>query len=402
MKYLNKLNPSLSRYKVFPCGASKDTIATNEANERIAREANETNLAMNRENNETQIRLQQEMNEYNSIFEQIERAKRAGVNPNAVISGQLSGNLQSTLPTTQAGHVDPWRVENPYMERLGTIEQMRGSVNDFFQNMNTSASTEYTKSQAQAQEITNHYLDDMQKLGLQLGSAQVNKLKKEVDVLGDQQQLMYKQGAEIDTKIKNMAEQTRSLFLDNYFKESANKGFIEYCRKQYDDMGIPRKKQLSDDALIAIRYGAITQFDVPLSQLQTEKVKRAEMNSSIGVNNAMRNLTNAKTKAQYIENAYNEMFGWTERVAGIDNLDSQTNLNNANAKKQKQNYNIDNWQTSEQVQTQRAYSVALGNLQTEANIDNTKVDTGKKVAETAHEVQETASGLINTFTPWAK
>ena len=189
MKYKHiALNLTFSPH--FLRGASKDTEATNETNERIARETNEANIAMNRENNELQMRLQQEMNDYNSIVQQLERAKEAGVNPNAVISGSLNGNLQSFLPSTQAGHADPWRVENPYMERLSTIEQLRGSVNDFFNNMNTSASTEYTRSQAQAQEISNRYLDDMQQLGLKLGSAQVNKLKKEVDVLGDQQHLV--------------------------------------------------------------------------------------------------------------------------------------------------------------------------------------------------------------------
>lgn len=435
MKYLNHLNPRLQFYKVVLRGVSKDTKATNETNIRLqelanqanfdiaqmtnqanlqnTRETNSANIQMNEANNKLQMMLQKEMNEYNDISAQLERAERAGVNPNAVIQGTLSGNLQSTLPSTSAGHADstqfqmphPFqapRVENPYMERISTLEQLRGSVNDFFNNVNTSATTEYTKQQAQAQSIENKYIDDLRSLGISLGKKQSEMLSKEIDVMGDQQQLMRKQNAEIDSKIKNMDEQTRALFIQNQTTEASNKGFIEYVRKDLDKRGIPRDRQLSDDSILAIKYGALTAYDLPLSQKALNYAQTKFANAQSGVQDAMRNLVNAQTKGQYIKNSFDLMFGTTERMTAIDNLDSQTAKNYADAKKRRQDYNIDNWKEAPEVQTQFVYGLQLNNMQTEANIGETNTRSAKNVAETIESGTRSASNLINTFTPWAK
>lgn len=382
------------------------TIAreTNQANRDIASETNEANIAMNNANNELQMRLQQEMNEYNSVASQLERAREAGVNPNAVLNGNISGNLQNTLPSTSAGHSEignpmlPAHLENSYMERLATAQLLEQLGNDVVRNMNTGAQTELTHAQAQGQRSENRWIDDLRGLQSSLGRAQTQKLVKEVDVLGDQQQLMREQTNGIKANIANMNEGTRSKFLDNYFKVEERNSFISYVREDLDKRGIPRNAQMSDDAILAVRYGALSAWNVPLSQEQVGITQSYLNKAGVGVQNALRNLTEAKTKGVYIENALNEMFGPSERMSNAMEADSRTNLNNASANKVRQDIKINKWQESEEVQTQRVYSITVGNLQTEANIRNTDVNTAKQGVETVKE----GVGIVKQLTPWAR
>lgn len=397
----------------FKCGVSKDTRHTNEtnlqsvretndANKQIAKETNEANIAMNKANNDLQIQLQNEMNEYNSVQSQLERAREAGINPNAVIQGNIAGNLQNSLPSTTAGHADqptpmiPFHADNPYMERLATIEQLRGITKDFFENRNIDAQTENTRAQTVGQNISNSWEDDLKDLQKRLGSAQVDKMRKEIDVMGDQQQLMRDQSKQVQASIANMNEDTRTKFLNNYFSLESRNSFIKYCREDLDSRGIPRNKQLSDDALLAVRYGALSMWNVPMSQQQVNDTQSMLNRAGVGVQKALRNLYNANTKQQYIQNAYDEMFGWADRAGAIQETDERINNLKKGSNKIQQDIDINKWQESEEVQVQRAYSVTVNNLQTEANIDNTKVNTVKQGVETV----KTGTDIITSLKPW--
>lgn len=389
MKY-KFIDSRLQFYKIVPCGASKDTVATNESNERIARETNATNIAMNDQNNATQLRLQQEMNEFNSLQEQLKRAEEAGVNPNAVISGSVNGNLQTSLPQTQAGHADAWRVENPYAERLATVEQLRGIVNDYFVRDQIMAQTDLTKSQAQAQYTENKYIDDLRGLGISMGRAQVSKTYTEIGNMFSERQLMQEQVNQTKANIANMNERTRQTFLDNYFKVDAVNSFTAYVREDLNRRGIPKDQQLSDDSIRGIYFGALNLYNVPLSQIQTNEVQQSLMKTQAGVNTAMQGLINAQTKGQYIKNFLDETTGLADRFADIDLKDSQTNQNNQNVK-------IRAWQTTPWAQTQFAGQLALGNLQTSSNIENTDADTHKKKVETVETGTRAVKNLVGVI-----
>lgn len=435
MKY--KFNSLSLRFNPLPfkCGVSKDTEAVNETNIRLQELANQANrdianstnatnrfnventnaanIQMNEANNMLQRQLQREMNEYNSVGAQLERARAAGVNPNAVISGTLSGNLQNSLPSTTAGHSDapiaelgaPMQAahaENAYAERLATVNTLNQLANDFFNRANTGAQTDLTRNQATQVGIDNETRSSFNRLQLGLGRKQMEKFEADIASSWQQRNVLIETANQLKANVANMNEDTRTKWLNNYFSVEKRNSYIEYVRNHYDELGIPRKSQLSDNDLIAIRYGVIGELGVPMSQKLVNESQNALNNSSVGVNQSIKAFNNAKTKGQYIQNALDTEFGAQERKQGletgkqgIEESKSRVKSNDANTKKQNQNYVIDNWKTSKWSQSQFAAGVALDNAQKEANIDNTKVDTAKKTAETAESVSRSANNLMN-------
>ena len=110
--------------------ANASSVAnTNATNLQIARETNEANRRMVDENNRLQIELQNRMNNYNSLSEQLKRGAEAGVNPNTVLGG-VAGNLQTTLPHTEApSFIAPLmqafdKYRNPAADFTSTFESL--------------------------------------------------------------------------------------------------------------------------------------------------------------------------------------------------------------------------------------------------------------------------------------
>lgn len=174
--------------------ASNREIAekTNASNQEIARTTNEANIKMNQDNNALQQRLQAEMNQYNSVGAQLDRARQAGVNPNAVIGGSLSGNIQTSLPTSTAGHADmiPNEMGQPNIapsflnssdEKIGMLNAFTNLASTMSQNELNKANKNKVDQETEWWTTQNKFEEESKRLGLDLGHAQLAKLKLDCD-----------------------------------------------------------------------------------------------------------------------------------------------------------------------------------------------------------------------------
>lgn len=369
MRYLNRLNPRLQFYKVVPRGADKNTRATNEANLQIARETNSANIGMNELNNQTQIRLQQEMNDYNTLESQLRRAHDAGVNPNAVLDGSVSGNLQTSIPTTNAGHADAVRMENPYMEKLATIDQLRGIFTDFFNNSQLSAQTGLTKAQGQAQQIENNYIDDLRHLNLSMGRKQIEVMNEQVKNFGQEREVMLEQANTLRANFAVATEQAYAQALQNYYSEEKYNTTLNYIRDYWDELGLPRRDQLSDDDVKAIYYGYPIELGLNVSDNEKKKAETASVNADVRVKDATKNFINAQTDGQYINNSIQKATGLERANAEIENVKQDTNTKREQqdvyrktSQQIRQNIRINRWQETPEAQTQFVIGVAQDNM----------------------------------------
>lgn len=369
MKYHKYLNPRLQFYLVVPRGADKNTRSTNEANLAIARETNSANIAMNKENNLTQMRLQQEMNEYNSLEQQLKRAENAGVNPNAVLDGSVSGNLQTTLPNTQAGHADSVRMENPYMEKLATIDQFRGIFTDFFQNSQLSAQTELTKSQGQAQQLENKWIDDLRGLNLSIGRKQMEVMEEQLKNFGAERTVMLEQANTLRANFAVASEQAYTQALQNYYSVEKYNSTLKYLRDYWDDLGLPRREQLSDDDIKAIYYGYPIELGLNVSEIEKKKAVTASANADVRVKGATVNFIHAETEGQYIENTIQKIYGGQQAQANVENTkqatrtsQEQQDVYRTQAQNNRQQHKINRWMETPEAQTQFAIGVMQDNL----------------------------------------
>lgn len=369
MKYHKYLNPRLQFYLVVPRGADKNTRATNEANLAIARETNSANIAMNKENNLTQMRLQQEMNEYNSLEQQLKRAENAGVNPNAVLDGSVSGNLQTTLPNTQAGHADAVRMENPYMEKLATIDQLRGIFTDFFQNSQLSAQSELTKSQGQAQQLENKWIDDLRGLNLSMGRKQMEVMEEQIKNFGAERDVMLEQANTLRANFAVASEQAYSQALQNYYSVEKYNSTLKYIRDYWDDLGLPRREQLSDDDIKAIYYGYPIELGLNVSETEKKQAETASANADVRVKDATKNFIHAETQGQYIQNSIQKTYGAKQAKANVELTKQQSRTSNEQqdvyrkqSRQIRQQIKINRWMETPEAQTQFAIGVMQDNL----------------------------------------
>ena len=369
MKYLKYLNPRLQFYFVVPRGADKNTRSTNEANLQIARETNSANIAMNEQNNYTQMRLQQEMNEYNSLEQQLRRAHDAGVNPNAVLDGSVSGNLQTSLPNTQAGHADSVRMENPYMEKLATIDQLRGIFTDFFQNSQLSAQTQLTKNQAQAQQIENNWIDDLRGLSVSMGRKQIEQMEEQIKNFGTERTVMLEQANTLRANFAVASQQAYSQALQNYYSVEKYNSTLKYLRDYWDDLGLPRRDQLSDDDIKAIYYGYPIELGLNVSETEKKKAETASANADVRVKGATVNFIHAETEGQYITNSIQKVYGAQQAEATVENIKQNTRTSNeqqdvyrTQAQINRQQRKINRWMETPEAQTQFAIGVMQDNL----------------------------------------
>lgn len=369
MKYLKYLNPRLQFYKVVPCGADKNTRSTNEANLQIARETNSANIAMNEQNNLTQMRLQQEMNEFNSLEQQLKRAHDAGVNPNAVLDGSVSGNLQTSLPNTQAGHADAVRMENPYMEKLATIDQLRGIFTDFFNNSQMSAQTQLTKNQAQAQHLENNWIDDLRGLNLAMGRKQMEVMEEQLKNFGAERTVMLEQANSLRANFAVASEQAYAQALQNYYSEEKYYTTLNYLRDYWDELGLPRRQQLTDDDIKAIYYGYPIELGLNVSEQEKKKAETYSTKCDAQVKKATVNYIHAETEGQYIQNSIQRQFGAQEAQATVENIKQNIRTSQelqdvyrTQAQNNRQQRNINRWMETPQAQTQFAIGVMQDNL----------------------------------------
>lgn len=256
----------IARGKCF--GASGDTKATNSANERIAEATNDANKAiaeatnaaniqMNDSNNQLQQKLQDEMNsfnyqmwnlnnEYNSPASQIARGREGGLNPNSVLGNAVAASpvQQVSLPDTQPGHADPYRMERYELQpsRKDLLEMMTEVVGQ----ANTHADTMNKVLASQNQGYVNDFAPAMLAADLQgkkltnnlvksnINNVDANTVKTFQEVKGISQQISESKQRVINLQMEwnNLSEDNYQKSIDNAFRFALNDANLANIKSQ--------------------------------------------------------------------------------------------------------------------------------------------------------------------------
>lgn len=427
-----------------PGSSTKDTNATNyriaqitnEANRAIAEQTNmanavntqntnAANIQMNTENNLLQQKLQNQMNEFNSVGAQLERARQAGVNPNAVIQGTLSGNTQNTLPSMTAGHADspiaqigaPMQavtMENPYAEKIATINTMNQIANDFVNRKKAMQETESVRQGTISQAIDNTYKDNLNALQVAISRGQAKQIEETIGYIQTQNETLREQQNVFKANIAMMNEQRIGQFLDNYFRVDSQNSFIEATKARFREEGIPEEQWVNDETIKAYYYGQITDNDLKISQTQLNQIKQNETKANTSLIEQTKKFTQARTKGQILENYIYGKYGEQQTIAQIENTKQDTenkkattpqiNANTENTKadtKNKQQQNRANrYMESRIYQGYLIENMARQNAKLQSDIEESKTRQAKNVAETVESVTRSGKNLIDIAKPF--
>lgn len=182
----------------------------NETNLRIARETNQANAYLAEKNNRYNERMWNLQNEYNSPAAQRERLEAAGLNPNLMLSGNDTGNANSSVTADQSGIQQlPAPIQAPQVH--GLAEGISALDNMLFQKSMAAAQTDKTKAEAEAQKIENQY-----KASTLLASLQ--NLRKQGKLTDEQIKLLGLEN-EIGFDIKEYRKEDAKQSLENKIKE---------------------------------------------------------------------------------------------------------------------------------------------------------------------------------------
>lgn len=402
---------------------------TNEANRAIAEQTNRTNaliqektnaanIQMNEANNQLQQRLQQQMNEFNSIGAQLERAKEAGVNPNAVVQGTLSGNTQSTLPSVSAGHADaaqmqmgapmqPYQVENPYMEKMALVNAMDQIANSTIARQKQIYESEGQRLVNTEQGIKNEYADNLNALQVAISRGQAENIKEATIFIQNQNKTETEKQNSLKASVALMNEQQRAQFIDNYMKQESRDAFLSECKHRLKQEGIPEDDWVSDETMLAFYYGQITDNDLSISQKDLNVIKQNEGKANIRLIDSTNRLTKAKTKGQILENLIVSKYGEDTAEQNLKNLQkdeklkgAETENKKADTANKKQQNKANKWTESKQYQGLMIKGVALDNMKKQAEVDESKTRQAKNVAETAESITRSGKNLKETLNPF--
>ena len=170
----------------FPCGAGAKTNATNDSNERIARETNQMNYQMWQEQKQYDYDKWKEELAYNTPFQQRKRFEEAGINPNLAIAQMNGGNAESAATSGNRPDAIAAQMQNPSEEvsqYANNLQNIAGGFNNlsrtFQQNQLDAAQTRSASVDADIQSIERNYR------AAQL-EATINKLVKDGQLSDEQ------------------------------------------------------------------------------------------------------------------------------------------------------------------------------------------------------------------------
>ena len=144
---------------------SRENAMTREHNLELAKLQNQWNIAQ--WNNE---------NAYNSPAAQMQRMKAAGLNPDMMYGGGVSGNLSASSPSMTSG-----APATPMdWSALGSKKTVGDVALESAQIANINAQTEKVKSETEGQNIANEFASLEKELGLQLTQSVIDKNRQEL------------------------------------------------------------------------------------------------------------------------------------------------------------------------------------------------------------------------------
>lgn len=194
------------------------TENANQTNVALQNSTNQTNKQLAKEANETNIQLQREMNEYNSIGSQLERGREAGVNPNTILGGNVSGNIQTTLPkVSPASFVSPMiqafnQSQNPMKDYSQQFQQIAQGFSGLQENVSKVTNIDWD---SKLKEIESKWSDITHSWNLDL-------TKQNIRTLAGQEQQAFNSAMVMRQTGRQLIALTSSIKLDNFDKVMRN------------------------------------------------------------------------------------------------------------------------------------------------------------------------------------
>lgn len=165
------------------------------------------NLELAKQQNSWNIQQWNRENAYNSPSAQMERMKQAGLNPDMMYGGGVSGNLAASSPQMTSG-----APSSPMdWSALGSKKTVGDFMMQKAQMENIEAQTEKIKSDTKGQDISNAFAPAEKMLGLQLTQSQIDLNRKGLEELS-------KKIEKIDSEIQNLDVDSASKVQQILFK----------------------------------------------------------------------------------------------------------------------------------------------------------------------------------------
>lgn len=309
--------------------------STNEANKKAVEDTNLANIEIAEKNNQTQIQLQREMNEYNSIGAQLERGRQAGVNPNTILGGKVSGNIQTTLPNTvmpilEAFQRSPFFKENPLKDFSQNFQQIGETMSNIRES---EAKTKETLSRVDINEITKRWQDKLNEMHIKVSDAQAGAFLSQMKVdystvRQTNENIRYIRAMAEGQRLENVDKIYRNIFSHDWYRFTVEKFKSEL---NYNDAMarvattmLPVNMRLANST--ANMYNSMSQYYKDLSSL-TPLQKR--------LLSAQENLLNA-----------NGFQAWSDYSFNLMEAPVYDSMNRANAKRAWQGYASDVYNNS--------------------------------------------------------
>ena len=190
------------------------------------RKNREYNLKLAQMQNQWNLEQWQRENEYNSPSAQMARMRAAGLNPDMMYGGGVSGNLAASSPDMTAGSpaiaqdftalASKKTLGSALMESLA-LEQANANINK------TKAETQKTLADAGLSQISLEYADMEKKLGLKMTEAEYEKVKQDLEI-GKQtieKNIISIENYSLDTVHKQLRNHYDSVVWENTTKKLA-------------------------------------------------------------------------------------------------------------------------------------------------------------------------------------
>lgn len=229
---------SLGNFVGGLAGAAASVYSTNQQNKNIDKQlaAQQRENALNREYNLNLAKMQNQWsveqwnreNAYNSPQAQIARMKAAGLNPDMMYGGGVSGNLSASSPQMTSGApsspIDWSNLANK--KTIGTavaealqLEQMRANIRK------TDAEAGVTESDAK-------YRDKFNELGIEVQKSAVEKVGAEIENLSTQAR-MFSNDADLKAFEHDMQKKFGEQFVKEKLRELASQASISETEAEY-------------------------------------------------------------------------------------------------------------------------------------------------------------------------
>lgn len=196
----------------------------------------EYNLMLAQQQNAWNVEQWERENEYNSPVKQMERFKKAGMNPDLMVGGGAQ-NLAAHSPQMTAG-----APSTPTdMSALGQVPTLGQAIQTALRDSmigaqidNIKADTKQKEADAEGKTIDNKYKDMFNELDIDLKNIQKNRGYQEAEMMYEQYELIKKEVSIKGESLKQMKLETLNKQIENSFKDREIKAIIKKLENEAD------------------------------------------------------------------------------------------------------------------------------------------------------------------------